>query len=878
MDADRDRAAASSAAQQLPLPKEIRRDAWQAQRERLIRGFSPRMNPLALLRRISALTDRAVVSLWRAHRLDGFSSLLAVGGFGRAELFPGSDVDLLVCVHASNTDAQLGARIAAFIGQCWDLGVEVGHAVRTVEECLSEAAADITVDTALLEARLLAGESAVFERLRSALSAQRRPQEFVEAKLLEMQNRHARYDDSPYSLEPHVKESPGGLRDLHLLTWVARVAGLAVTWRGLAQAGVLSHEEARTLVQAQRVLALIRISLHRISGRREDRLVFDLQGRVARDLGMSAPTGLHLSEALMQRYYMAAKRVGQMRTVLLQLIESRLYFPAQSTHVEDLDHEFIARDQWLALRDPHLIERDLAVVMRTFVMRQRHPALRGIAPELLRAIWLARSRMDRAFRQDPQQRERFMQLFVEGSGSIEAIREMNQWSVLGRYLPEWRRIVGRMQHDLFHVYTVDQHILTVMRNLRRFRSPEHVHEFPLCSELAAGLERFWRVDIAAMYHDMAKGRGGDHSELGARDVRRFCRAHGIARSDTAFIAWLVRHHLAMSGTAQKQDISDPDVVNRFARFVRTEERLVALYLLTVADVRGTSPRVWNAWKAKLLENLFRTTRRVLSGERISILGQLDQKKNEALRLLLLMPLVEAEFAPFWARLDSAYFLKHEAVDIAWHTRVLHQRFEDPQPLVRARLSPYGGGIQVMVFAEDQENLFARITRYFDLRRLSVQQASIHTLKGRRALDSFIVSPPEDYSALRELLTMVEHELVDQLQKTQPLELPKPGKASRRSRSFPIPPRIDLRPDSAGTHQILTVTAVDRPGLLYALAYCLAGRQVQVESARITTLGERVEDTFVVRGGLFADERATLALETDLLALLQEPVGSGARTD
>jgi len=850
------------------------RGQWRAQRDALIRAFAPRMSPAALLRRITAQTDRAVVSLWRTHRLGGLCSLLAVGGYGRAELFPGSDVDLLVCVHQA-TMPDVGVRIASFIGQCWDLGLEVGHAVRTVEECLSEAAVDITIDTALLEARLLAGDREVFARLCAALRAQRRPRDFMEAKLLEMQQRHARYDDSPYSLEPHVKESPGGLRDLQLLLWIARVAGLPASWPALAHAGILSHSEAVTLAQAQRMLSLIRISLHRLSGRREDRLVFDLQGRVARDLGVSAPVGLHVSEALMQRYYMAAKRVSQMRTVLLQVMESRVFFSAQESQIEDLDDEFVCRDRWIALRDPSLIERDLSVVMRAFVMRQRHPHLRGIAPELLRAIWIARARMDRGFRSDPRQRARFMQLFIEGSASIEAIRDMNQWSVLGRYLPEWRRIVGRMQHDLFHVYTVDQHIITVMRNLRRFRAPEHVHEFPLCSELAAGLERFWRLDIAAMYHDIAKGRGGDHSELGARDVRRFCRAHGISTSDTAFIAWLVRHHLAMSGTAQKQDISDPEVVNRFARLVRTEERLIALYLLTVADVRGTSPKVWNAWKAKLLENLFRTTRRVLAGERISTLGQLDQKKSEALRLLRLMPLQDADFAPFWERLDAAYFLKHEAADIAWHTRVLHQNFDDPAPLVRARLAPHGSGIQVMVFAEDQENLFARITRYFDSRALSVQQALIHTLKGRRALDSFIVTHTDDESVHRAFLTLVEHELLDQIQHARPLELPRTGKASRRSRSFPIPPRIDLRPDSSGSHQILTVSAIDRPGLLYALAHCLSGRQVQVESARITTLGERVEDTFVVRGAVFADDRATLALETDLLGLLQDPATAQA---
>ncbi|MFM7705106.1 MAG: [protein-PII] uridylyltransferase [Rubrivivax sp.] len=850
-------------------PADGERGAWRVQRDTLIRAFSPRMSPASLLRRITAQTDRAVTSLWRAHRLGRFCSLLAVGGYGRAELFPGSDVDLLVCIHDA-AEAHEVARVAAFIGQCWDLGLEVGHAVRTLGECLSEAAADITIDTALLEARLLAGDAEVVSRLYSALGAQRRPREFMEAKLLEMQQRHARYDDSPYSLEPHVKESPGGLRDLHLLAWLARVAGLPASWRGLAQAGILSEEEARTLAQAQRVLSLIRISLHRLSGRREDRLVFDLQGRVARDLGITAPTGLHVSEALMQRYYMAAKRVSQMRTVLLQLIESRLFFPAQRGQIEDLDHEFIARDRWIALRDPGLIERDLRVVMRTFVMRQRHPGLRGIAPELLRSIWLSRARMDREFRRDPQQRERFMQLFTEGAASIEAIRDMNQWSVLGRYLPEWRRIVGRMQHDLFHVYTVDQHILMVLRNVRRFFIPEHAHEYPFCSQLAANWDEPMVLYVAALFHDVAKGRGGDHSDLGAREVRSFCRAHGIAREPSELIAFLVQHHLTMSRIAQKEDLSDPEVILAFVRLVGTERRLTALYLLTVADIRGTSPKVWNAWKGKLLEDLYRLTLRALGGARPNLDADIQARKQEARQLLALHSALPGTEAPLWQAVDLGYFARHDTAEIAWHARVLWRHLESRAPVVQARPSPAGEGLQVLVWCPDQPDLFARICGYFDAAGFSIQDAKVHTTRTGYALDTFqIVSVGGATSAAeyRSMIALVESQAAAALASPGPLPEPLQSRRSRRVRSFPMTPRVSLEPDERGQRWLLSVSASDRSGLLYAIARVLARHQVNLQLAKISTLGERVEDTFLVHGPQLQLSKAQLQIESELLDAL-----------
>ena len=844
------------------------RDRWQSERTRLIEAYQPRQDPRGLLKRLASHADQALRSLWQQAALPESASLIAVGGYGRAELYPGSDLDLLILI---DEEIESGAKpkLESFIGACWDLGLDVGHAVRSVAHCLKESRSDLTVQTSLLEARQLTGPPERMAELMRGLHQQQDAPTFFEAKRQEMRQRHLRFDDSPYSLEPHVKESPGGLRDLQLLIWLARAAGMPASWLELSQVGVLTPEEYKTLQQAQRLLSMIRISLHRLSARREDRLVFDLQVRVAQDLGIGAQGARRASEALMQRYYMAAKRVCQMRSILMQLIESYL-FDRQVKHGERLDDEFVIRDDMLALKDPGLIDRDLSVVFRAFLRTMEHQSLRGMAPDLLRAIWLARPRMDAGFRKLATNRAHFMQMLIQGRGITKVLHDMNQWSVLGRYLPEWRRIVGRMQHDLFHVYTVDQHILTVLRNVERFALPEHVHEFPLCSELMAVMDRPWRLTIAALYHDIAKGRGGDHSNLGAIDVRRFCRAHGVSAEDSALIQWLVEQHLAMSSVAQKQDISDPDVVEQFATFVANEERLNALYLLTVADIRGTSPKVWNSWKGKLLEDLYRSTKKILSGERVSAQHRLDSKRKEAIRLLHLVPLLDRDYAAFWSRLDSAYFVRHDAADIAWHTRVLYRQFESQEPVVRARLAPEGGGFQVLVYTADQAQLFARITRYFDSRSISVQHAHVHTLRGARALDSFIVSHPDHEGNYRELLTLVESELKAHLIRNEPLLPPTPGKTSRRSRSFPIQARVELRPDSAASRFMLSLSSSDRRGLLYAIAYTLANREVQLESARITTLGERVEDTFVIKSDMLAEERARVSLETDLLKLFQLP--------
>jgi [protein-PII] uridylyltransferase len=444
---------------------------------------------------------------------------------------------------------------------------------------------------------------------------------------------------------------------------------------------------------------------------------------------------------------------------------------------------------------------------------------------------------------------------------------MNQYGILGRYLPEFGRIVGQMQHDLFHVYTVDQHILMVLRNLRRFTMPEFAHEFPLCSELMSGFERHWLLYVAALYHDIAKGRGGDHSELGAADAGKFARRHGLAGEDRQLVEFLVEHHLGMSQVAQKQDVYDPEVVQAFAQRVGTERRLVALYLLTVADVRGTSPKVWNAWKAKLLEDLFRATRRALTGEALARDAALAEKQAEASRLLRLYALSDGIEQRLWAQLDTAYFLRHDPQEIAWQTRNLHYRVDARQPVVKARLAPFGEGLQVMIYCRDREGLFARICGYFERAGFNIAEAKIHTTRNGYALDTFVVMGQGRGVHYRDMIGLIESELAREAESEAPLAPPRGGRLSRRVRHFPISPTVDIRPDERGAYHVLSIVASDRPGLLYGVARILARYGVSLQAARINTLGDRAEDVFLLSSDKLANAKTVLQLEQELLGEL-----------
>jgi [protein-PII] uridylyltransferase len=842
------------------------RERLALERRAIIERFERGAPVGRLLHGLSQLTDEFVREAADFLDVTRFGSIVAVGGYGRGELFPYSDVDLLV-IPRNAPDERQQLRISALVQLLWDIGLAIGHAVRTPPECGEQAAQDATILTSLLESRLVCGPRSGFTGLRRSLAEVLDPRAFLRAKLLEQQQRHTKYEDTPYALEPNCKESPGGLRDLQILQWVARAAGLGRGWDEMVVSGLLTAVECRQIKETERRLKRLRAWLHVVARRREDRLVFDLQHALAESCGVAGTASRRASEVLMQSYYHAAKTVTQLNTLVLLSVEERLYPAPPSQPVEPLGDAFCARSERLDVAEDGAIEADPRRILRAFLTLQQRPELKGMTPRLLRAIWNARRRMDAAFRRDPENRELFLSILRQHHGVLHTLRLMNQWSVLGGYLPAFRRIVCQMQHDLFHVYTVDQHILMVVRNLRRFQTSEYAHEYPLCSQLIADFDRPWLLLVAALFHDIAKGRGGDHSLIGAAEARRFCRQHGIDREGTELIVFLVERHLTMSQVAQKQDLGDPAVIQRFARLVGSDRRLVALYLLTVADIRGTSPKVWGAWKARLLEDLFQRARRALGGQATTADAELEGRKRESLRILRLYGLPPAAHEPLWEQLDVVYFLRHSASDIAWHARCLQVNLRTDKPVVRSRLAPAGEGLEVLVYTPDQKDLFLRVCGYFESRRISILDAKIHTTRHGYALDTLMVTDNGRSGNLRALQQEVERDLPAWISGAVEARAPSPGRLSRQSRHFPVAPSVHLQPDESRRQYMLSLVATDRVGLLFSVAGVLARHDVSVLTAKILTLGERVEDVFLLEGQALGDEREQLQLETDLLQAL-----------
>jgi len=847
------------------LVAELRR-TLQDGKQALKEAYLANGNPAALLRGTAHLIDGVLQHIWHTLAPDRQLCLAAVGGYGRREQYPGSDVDLLILLPDGNAETHRPA-LERLIGLLWDIGLDIGHSVRSVGECIGEADRDITVQTTLLETRFLCGSRKIYTRFRGEFDQAIDPLAFFKAKRLEQESRYAKHNDTPYNLEPNCKENPGGLRDLHTILWVARAAMLTDNWRKLAAAGIIIRSEARLLARSEDFLRRVRIGLHYLTGRREDRLLFDHQEALAKSLGFTATASRRAAEVLMQHYYRNAKRVTQLNTLVLADLASRLErHPAAPPITIDADFQIV--HEQLDIRAGDHFERNPAALLKCFLLLSQRPELKGMTSRSLRALWRARGRIDATFRRDPANQANFLALFKENRGLTHQLRRMNQFDILGAYLPAFGRIVGRLQHDLFHVYTVDQHILQVVRNLRRFSLPEFAHEYPFCSRLMAAVPQRWRLFLAALFHDIAKGRGGDHSHLGERDARRFCRTHGISPDDTTLICFLVEHHLTMSTFAQKHDLADPNVIHRFAAIVASEERLTALYLLTVCDIRGTSPKVWNAWKAKLLEDLYRITRRLLSGESTSPLAGIEERSEEARRLLRLRGLRPGVETDLWNQLDTAYFLRHDSEEISWHTLTLYHCLASPVPIVRARINPAGAGLQVMIYTPDQPWLFARLCGFFSRLGYSIVDAKIHTTRHGYALDSFILLDSANQLPYRDMIGLINHDLAEHLALQPPLAQPSQVRISRQVRHIPLTPEVSIRADESSNNYILSITAADRSGLLYAIARTLAKHEVRLYSAKIATLGERVEDTFLISGTELGKTATLVRLEQELLEVLQ----------
>lgn len=813
------------------------REALRAARLDLQRSYEIHSQPQRLLRAHAKLIDRYLKLAWRQGEMPEEAAFVAVGGYGRMELFPKSDIDILILLPRQ-PDPELQQKLQTLVGVLWDIGLEIGHSIRTVAECVAESS-DVTVQTNLLEARRITGNHALFQEMTQALAEQLNQREFYLAKTKEQENRYSRFVDTDFNLEPNLKESPGGLRDLQNVLWISRACGFGTTWRELSKAGLISSTEAGAIARHEALLQTLRIRLHYISNRREDRLLFDYQTALAEQMNIHASHSRRASEHLMQHYYRTKHAVLLLNSVLLQNMRARI-FPETSI-IRPINERFIARDDFLEARDEDLFNRHPSAILESFVLLEQHPDLTGFSASTLRALWRGRKNINAAFRKNVENRALFMQVFRQPQGLTHALRRMNHQDILGRYIPAFGKVVGQMQHDLFHVYTVDEHILMVIRNLRRFTLARYEHENPLCSKLIKDFARPEVLFLAGLFHDIAKGRGGDHSKLGQADAIRFCKQHGLSSEDTNLIAWLVSNHLTMSATAQKQDLSDQDIIASFASNVKNDRYLTALYLLTVADVRGTSAKVWNAWKGKLLEELFFATRRfMVDGKIADQIGDIRQRTKETLSLYAIAPEI---YNLLWAQLDAEYFLRHEPHEIAWHTRQLAHRVNVESPIVKARLSRIGEGIQVMVYSPDKPYLFAHICSFFERLNYNIMEAKIHTTQHGYALDSFLVMDASNKKTeYRDVMNFIEYELALILNNIDAPPAQQAGRISRQLKHFPITPEVTINNDEKGNH-LLSIIAGDRPGLLARIANFLAQQHIELHRAKVNTLGARAEDTF-----------------------------------
>ena len=853
-------------------PLALLRETHHNQRVAAITDYGRHQQPESLLSSLSCVCDQTLRQLVQLFPLPPGAALVAVGGYGRGELYPHSDVDVLILLLSEPEPADI-TTIQGLVAAMWDLGLEPSHSVRTIQQCQELAAQDVTTETALLESRWLAGSADLVHQLLETIRQQLNVQEFFLAKRAEMRERHARFHDTPYALEPNCKESPGALRDLQLLRWLAQAAGYGTSWAEVMSAGALTASEYRSLRRAERAFSQLRIELHLLAGRRDDRLLFDVQPALARVYGFQPTKTRTSSELLMQRYYWAARVVTQLSTILIESIKEKLLeAPTSPIWIDD---DFRIMHGRLDIQREDCFARNPALIFRAFLYLQQHPELTGMSARTLRAIWHARRRIDTQFRRNPVNQDLFLRILKQPHGVTDTLYRMTMLNVLPRYLPVFRHIIGQMQHDLFHAYTVDEHTLKVIRNLRRFLQPDCSDEYPLASQLIDAFEHPWMLYIAALFHDIAKGRGsGDHAAQGANDARRFCQLHRISTADTALIVFLVENHLLMSIVAQKRDLSDPHVIHGFAAVVGSERYLHALYLLTVADIRATSPTVWNSWKGKLLEDLHHRSMIALGGMQPDASTILLQRKTLAADKIDALGINDAQRDALWHALDAEYFLRHEPNEIAWHTEQLASRLHDPHPVVRARVIGHNEALQIMVYCVDREDLFATLCHYFDRHTFNVQDARIHTTSDGWALDSFIVLFGLYEADYQDHVGTVQRELATHLRRQEQHALPpfsprarRTGPGHRQARTFPVMPKFDLQPDDRSSSWRLSIVCADRAGLLYDFAVLFSAHKIDLKMAKIHTLGERVEDTFIIEGKQLADAQARRLFESALLDTL-----------
>ncbi len=820
----------------------------QSGRERLREQYLRGKPVDELVRRSARLIDRLLIRIWKRNVTAPALTLVAVGGYGRGELLPGSDIDLMILIPP-RADRDINGQAERFLAFLWDTGMEVGHSVRTVRDCARLAKSDITIATNLMEARLLAGDRPQFQAMRDATGPAKLwpARKFFEAKMREQEARHDKFEETEHRVEPNVKEGPGGLRDIQVIAWVANrqfgTSGLSA----LVRHGFLTEQEFQSLDRSRTFLWRVRFALHTITGRGEDRLLFEHQKAVARIFGYESDDNSGV-ERFMRAYYQTALEVSRLNEMLLQHFREVIVYARRRTRIKPLNRRFQINNDFIEARGKNTFKRYPVALLEMFLLIQQNPRIKGVRASTIRLVRESLPLIDDRYRDDIRNKSLFMEIIRQPRLVGHELRRMHRYGVLGAYLPEFAAVEGRMQFDLFHVYTVDEHILFVVRNMRLFGLDEYASKYPRCRGILARIPKQELLYLAGIFHDIAKGRGGDHSELGAEDALRFCHAHHLPEFDCRLVAWLVRHHLLMSKTAQREDINDPDTINRFAAEVGDIMHLNYIYLLTVADISGTNPKLWNSWKNALLAELYDKTLLALRRGLENPIDKEDriQEVKQAALVLLSDELRSGRAEQVWNSLGDDYFIRYSPDEIAWHTRAIIKVTEARLPLVLLREMTDRGGSEVFIYMHDHDNIFSRMTRALDRLGLNIVDARIITSASGFTLDTFIVLEANGKPlAGRERKREVREQLHDAL-----TSLDKPLRKTSRIppralRTFPVHTDVLFSQDRRNGRTVMELVTLDRPGLLCEVGTALEFCGARLQGAKIATYGERVEDIFFI---------------------------------
>ena len=802
------------------------------------------------------LTDQVLRQAWTTLDcpMDADIALLAVGGYGRGELHPHSDIDLLILLRDGSSGEHYHEPISRFLTLLWDIGLEVGHSVRSISECQYEARSDVTVITNLMESRILVGEPALRQQMIDALGQQHMwtSAEFFRAKRAEQHARHAKFNDTEYNLEPNVKGSPGGLRDIQTIGWVALRHFGTNDLRKLVDQGFLNDSEYSILTSGRAFLWQVRFALHSLAGRAEDRLLFDHQRAMARMFGFEDNDAKLAVERFMQKYYRIVMSLSELNDLLMQHFEEILLRDAEAADIQPLNTRFQVRNHYIEVTHPQVFKRTPFALLEIFLLMAQHQEIRGVRADTIRLLRDHRHLIDEDFRADIRNTSLFMELLRCREGIHRNLRRMSRYGILGRYLPEFGRIVGQMQHDLFHIYTVDAHTLNLIKLLRKLGRPDYQEKYPLAWKIFCRLPKPDLLYIAGLYHDIAKGRGGDHSELGAIDAANFCQRHQLPAWDTHLVCWLVENHLVLSTTAQRKDISDPEVIHDFAMLMGNQVRLDYLYVLTIADINATNPSLWNSWRASLLRQLYTETKRALRrglDNPPNRAEQITDTQRAAMDILVRNGTDEEDAENLWVLLDDSYFLRHTASDIAWQTEAILQHPQRRGPLVLIKETAqreFEGATQIFLYTPEQHDLFAVTAAAMDQLNLSIQDARVITTNNSN-LGTYIVldangGPIGDNP---ERIREIKRELIEVLSDPDIYPSIIQRRVPRQLKHFAFAPEVTIFTDHGGQHTTLELSAPDRPGLLAKMGKIFLDFDISVQNARIVTLGERVDDVFVL---------------------------------